>query len=277
MFDFRNRFSIRHQTEGGASRWLFRDSLSPRSAKTVEDAALQLATREDRLAALRMFIPPCVAHAPLPVRNRPEMPVDTHFWQFPAITERLAFECHAALPPPAWRTAPLAPVHTYLGLPWASYIDKAKDGAALGRAADIDAPVVPDAAKQVFALRLQGYRALAEAECAAEREATRRYNRLLGDAVFSLCPEGAGPNTLRLWESLAVGAIPVVIVEDWVWPSIPGADLRWEDAVIKVRRDEVAGLFARLRRMRVEEPERLAAMQTAGRVVYERFEGVGCF
>ena len=118
---------------------------------------------------------------------------------------------------------------------------------------------------------------LSEAECAAEQAATRRYNQLLSDSVFSLCPEGAGPNTLRLWESLAVGAIPVVIVEDWVWPSIPGAGLRREDAVIKVRRDELAGLFARLRRMRVEEPERLAAMQAAGREVYERFEGVGCF
>ncbi len=118
---------------------------------------------------------------------------------------------------------------------------------------------------------------LGEAECAAERAATRRYNELLSDSVFSLCPEGAGPNTLRLWESLAVGAIPVVVAEDWVWPSIPGAGLRWEDAVIKVRRDEVDGLFARLRRMRAEEPQRLPAMQAAGRAVYERFEGVGCF
>ena len=113
MFDFRNRFTIRHQAEGGASRWLFRDGLSPRSARVVDDADFQLDTREDRLAALRMFIPPCIAHAPLPVRDRPEMPVDTHFWQFPAMTERLAFERHAALPPPAWRAAPLAPVHTF--------------------------------------------------------------------------------------------------------------------------------------------------------------------
>ena len=122
-----------------------------------------------------------------------------------------------------------------------------------------------------------GRERLGEAGCAAERAATRRYNELLSDSVFSLCPEGAGPNTLRLWESLAVGAIPVVIVEDWVWPSIPGAGLRWEDAVIILRRDEVAGLFARLRRMRVEESGRLATMQAAGRAVYERFEKLVCF
>jgi hypothetical protein len=49
-------------------------------------------------------------------------------------------------------------------------------GEALGRVAGIDEPVVPDAARQLFTVRMQGYRALAEAECAAEQAATRRYN-----------------------------------------------------------------------------------------------------
>jgi len=38
------------------------------------------------------------------------------------------------------------------------------------------------------------------------------YNDLLCRSVFSLCPEGAGINTIRLWESLAVGSIPVLLV-----------------------------------------------------------------
>jgi hypothetical protein len=37
------------------------------------------------------------------------------------------------------------------------------------------------------------------------------YNDLLCRSVFSLCPEGAGINTIRLWEALAVGSIPVII------------------------------------------------------------------
>ena len=325
MFEFRNRFSIRRQAEGGASRWLFRDGLSPRSARLVEDAALQLDTREDRLVALRVFIPPCVVPAPLPVRDRPEMPVDTHFWQFPAMTERVAFERHADLPPPygvrvhSWPLAaanvvnadrreglePGRPLQarsrlaSFVGAHMPHYRSQVRlrlreeAGRAPALApGGVHAPApggVHGAADVVFELtdnwhydaivhreQVAGER-LDEAECSAERAATRRYNELLSDSVFSLCPEGAGPNTLRLWESLAVGAIPVVVVEDWVWPSIPGAGLRWEDAVIILRRDEVAGLFGRLRRMRSEEPERLAAMQAAGRAVYERFEGVGCF
>ena len=43
---------------------------------------------------------------------------------------------------------------------------------------------------------------------------TFRYNTILSDSIFSLCPIGAGPNTLRLWESIAVGSIPVVFSND---------------------------------------------------------------
>lgn len=43
---------------------------------------------------------------------------------------------------------------------------------------------------------------------------TFRYNTILSDSKFSLCPVGAGPNTLRFWESIAVGSIPVIFSDD---------------------------------------------------------------
>ena len=43
---------------------------------------------------------------------------------------------------------------------------------------------------------------------------TAHYNKILSESIFSLCPEGAGPNTLRLWESIAVGSIPVIFSDD---------------------------------------------------------------
>jgi hypothetical protein len=49
---------------------------------------------------------------------------------------------------------------------------------------------------------------------AEHNEKTLRYNRILSDSIFSLCPIGAGPNTLRLWESIAVGSIPVIFNDD---------------------------------------------------------------
>ncbi len=45
------------------------------------------------------------------------------------------------------------------------------------------------------------------------------YNKVLSDSVFSLCPSGAGPNSLRLWESLAVGSIPILLGEIPAFPK----------------------------------------------------------
>jgi hypothetical protein len=45
-------------------------------------------------------------------------------------------------------------------------------------------------------------------------ERTYNYNSVLSNSKFSLCPDGAGPNTLRLWESIAVGSIPVIFSAD---------------------------------------------------------------
>lgn len=40
------------------------------------------------------------------------------------------------------------------------------------------------------------------------------YNELLCQSKFALCPVGAGPNTLRFWEAVAAGTIPVLLNDD---------------------------------------------------------------
>ena len=37
------------------------------------------------------------------------------------------------------------------------------------------------------------------------------YSALLLNSTFSLCPNGTGPNTIRFWESLSYGSIPVLL------------------------------------------------------------------
>jgi len=54
---------------------------------------------------------------------------------------------------------------------------------------------------------------------------TVRYNGILSDSRFSFCPEGAGPNTLRLWESIAVGVIPVLFSSSLEFPQNIRAEL----------------------------------------------------
>ena len=58
-------------------------------------------------------------------------------------------------------------------------------------------------------------------------EQTQQYNEIISDSTFSLCPEGTGPNTIRLWESMALGSIPVIYSDDWLPPKISGMD--WRD------------------------------------------------
>ena len=48
-------------------------------------------------------------------------------------------------------------------------------------------------------------------EAPRQGEAWERYDRILSDSVFRLCPPGRGPFREGLWEALAVGAIPVLL------------------------------------------------------------------
>lgn len=104
--------------------------------------------------------------------------------------------------------------------------------------------------------------------------ATLRYNQTLSDSIFSLCPEGAGPNSLRIWESLAVGAIPVVIAEEWIPPAIPGSGPGLEDCCIFVTAAELQGLFSRLRAI---ELTKIKAMQAACIKAYERIRALRAY
>ena len=44
------------------------------------------------------------------------------------------------------------------------------------------------------------------------------YKSVLSDSCISLCPRGTGPSTIRFWESIATGCIPLVICDDIIFP-----------------------------------------------------------
>lgn len=47
-----------------------------------------------------------------------------------------------------------------------------------------------------------------------------RYNSILGASKFSLCPDGSGPNTIRLWESIFLGVVPVLFDREYKFPTL---------------------------------------------------------
>jgi hypothetical protein len=52
-------------------------------------------------------------------------------------------------------------------------------------------------------------------------ERRRRFSEVLGRSRFVLCPRGRGTSSIRLYETLAAGRVPVIISDDWVAPTGP--------------------------------------------------------
>ena len=64
---------------------------------------------------------------------------------------------------------------------------------------------------------------------------TNEYNKLLLESRFSLCPSGSGPNSIRLWESLAIGSIPILLADTL---DLPSHEL-WEHALLRVKESDL--------------------------------------
>ena len=48
-----------------------------------------------------------------------------------------------------------------------------------------------------------------------------RFRSVMGRSRFVLCPRGKGTSSIRLYEALAYGCVPVIISDDWVAPAGP--------------------------------------------------------
>ena len=66
------------------------------------------------------------------------------------------------------------------------------------------------------------------------------YIDILSRSRFSLCPRGTNPNSMRLWESLAAGAIPVLISDNYKLP-----EWDWDNTIITLSENQAASLNAK--------------------------------
>lgn len=73
-----------------------------------------------------------------------------------------------------------------------------------------------------------------EEEYRRERDRESEYADLLRQTRFSLCPSGTGPNSIRLWESIEAGCIPVLISDRL---ALPGSKEIWKEACVVVSED----------------------------------------
>lgn len=75
--------------------------------------------------------------------------------------------------------------------------------------------------------------ALDDKQLASYTDNTATYNNILCRSRYSLCPSGTGPNSLRFWESLAVGAIPVLLADTLDLPNV--AEIKWENTIVMIK------------------------------------------
>ena len=65
------------------------------------------------------------------------------------------------------------------------------------------------------------------------------FSELLLNSTFSLCPGGSGPNSIRLWESLSYGCIPVILSNEHKLPDF----INWDDFCILYDDRDIGNLY----------------------------------
>lgn len=81
-----------------------------------------------------------------------------------------------------------------------------------------------------------------------DTNAADQFRQIMAQSVFALCPSGTGPNSIRLWEAIAAGTIPVVLADTYAPPDAGGL---WDIATLRCPEtpDAISALPRRLARL----------------------------
>tara|TARA_A100001515_G_scaffold140251_1_gene135744 strand:+ start:6148 stop:6987 length:840 start_codon:yes stop_codon:yes gene_type:complete len=70
-----------------------------------------------------------------------------------------------------------------------------------------------------------------------KEELELQYKNIMERSIFTLCPRGSSPSSVRFWESLSAGTIPVLISDDWALP-----EWDWDNTIVKIPEKDIANL-----------------------------------
>lgn len=59
------------------------------------------------------------------------------------------------------------------------------------------------------------------------------YKQILQRSRFSLCPRGSSPSSVRFWESIHAGAIPILISDNWCLP-----EWDWNNTILTIKEND---------------------------------------
>lgn len=91
----------------------------------------------------------------------------------------------------------------------------------------------------------------------------RRFAGVLARSRFVLCPRGRGTSSIRLYETLAAGRVPVIVSDGWIEPEGPD----WDACSVRVGESEID----RLPEVLEERDQDWEAMSRAATATYRDF------
>ena len=91
----------------------------------------------------------------------------------------------------------------------------------------------------------------------------RRYAELTKASKFVLCPRGLSASSIRLFETMRMGRVPVILSDQWLAPVGP----RWEEFAIRIAEKD----FAKIPRLLEEREADAVSMGELARKEWERW------
>ena len=92
------------------------------------------------------------------------------------------------------------------------------------------------------------------------------YKSGIMDSKFSLCPSGTGPNTIRIWESMSFGTIPVILADTLVLPTLK--NVNYSECFVIWKENEIESLYDYLANF---EEEKLSSMSKKCVELYNKY------
>ncbi|WP_024330260.1 exostosin domain-containing protein [Simiduia agarivorans] len=74
-------------------------------------------------------------------------------------------------------------------------------------------------------------------EIEQEKNRSEEYLQVMLDTKYALCPSGSGPNSIRLWECVEMGVVPVILADDY---KVPGDISLWKSAAFFIGEDKAS-------------------------------------
>lgn len=110
---------------------------------------------------------------------------------------------------------------------------------------------------------------IAEAEKKANADNTAEYLDIMARSKFALCPSGSGPNSIRLWECIEMGIIPVILADTYEGPEHYGLLSKFA-IIIDETKESVSKIDSVLRSISEDEYKNRLAILESYKVVFGR-------